>query len=176
MSRMRHVILSAIVAALVLAAPAGATTAGPGVQHLHYRMGPLHISPGQNTIDFAPSNLKPKVPGYITRFKPQIVRTDGTIPQVDVIHLHHGVWFLGGQVLSAVGEEKTIVSLPRFYGYRYTPDQKLIVNYMLHDLTSNPDTVYVEWDLDFVPDSSPVAKRMHPVHVQFLDVAGPSLY
>ena len=172
MSHMRHIILLAFVAALVLTAPAGATTTGPGVQHLHYKLGPLHITPGQNTIDFAPTNLKPKVPGYITRFKPNIVREDGSVPQVDVIHLHHGVWLLGGGILSAVGEEKTIVSLPKYYGYRYTPDQPLLINYMLHNLTSNPDTVYIEWDLDFVPDSSPVAKRMKPIRIQWLDVAG----
>jgi plastocyanin len=176
MSRILPITLLSLLAAAVVAAPAGATTTGPGVQHLHYRMGPIHISPGQNTIDFAPSNLKPKVPGYITRFKPQIVRTDGSIPQVDVIHLHHGVWLMGGEILSAVGEEKTIVSLPRFYGYRYRPGNQLIVNYMLHDLTSNPDTVFIEWDIDFVPDSSPLAKRMHPVHVVFLDAAGPRVY
>ncbi len=162
--------------AAVLATPAGATTKGPGVKHLHYRMGPLHISPGQNLIEYAPTNLKPKVSGYVTRFKPNITRADGSVPPVDVIHLHHGVWLMGGQLFSAVGEEKTIVSLPRFYGYRYTPSQKLIVNYMLHNLTANPDTVYIEWDMDFVPDSSSVAKRMHTVHTQWMDVAGLRAY
>lgn len=176
MSRILPITLLALLAVAALATPAGATTTGPGVQRLHYRMGPIHISPGQNTIDFAPSDLKPKVPGYITRFKPNIVRTDGTVPPVDVIHLHHGVWLLGGEILSAVGEEKTIVSLPKFYGWRYTPKQSLLVNYMLHDLTANPDKVFIDWDIDFVPDTAPVAKRMHAVHIQFMDVAGLRAY
>ncbi|MEO6496412.1 MAG: hypothetical protein ABIO51_02895, partial [Solirubrobacteraceae bacterium] len=43
--------------------------ADPGVQRIKYRFGPLHVTPGQNTIDIAPTSLRPKVPGYITRFK-----------------------------------------------------------------------------------------------------------
>src|SRR3954447_68107 len=96
-----------------LAAPAMA--AGNGVQHLHYRFGPLHVSPGQNTIDIAPTSLRPKVPGYITRFRPDLVYANGTKPSVNVIHLHHGVWLVNNEPRFAVGEEKTIVSLPQGY-------------------------------------------------------------
>ena len=39
-----------------------------GMQKLHYEFGPIEIAPGQNTIEFEPNELKPKVPGYITRF------------------------------------------------------------------------------------------------------------
>src|SRR5215212_8667416 len=45
----------------------------PGLQHLHYKYGPIDIVPGQNTIDFGPNNVKPTVPGYITRFSPNLV-------------------------------------------------------------------------------------------------------
>ena len=30
--------------------------------------------------------------GYITRFEPDLVRADGTVPPIEQIHLHHGTW------------------------------------------------------------------------------------
>ena len=89
----------------------------PGVQRLHYEFGPIHIAPGQNTIEFEGNELKPDVPGYITRFKPDLVYRDGTVPRVDVIHLHHGVWLSNFAPLFAAGEEKTIVTAPDGYGW-----------------------------------------------------------
>jgi plastocyanin len=64
-----------------------------GVQHLHFSYGPIKIAPGQNNITF--SNLqvpKPTVDGFIVAIRPNLVRKDGTVPPVDVLHLHHGVW------------------------------------------------------------------------------------
>src|SRR5436305_3679365 len=115
MSLARRLPLLSLLLLAVLAAPASATTKGPGVQHLHYRFGPLHVAPGQNSIKFQPTALRPKVPGYITSFKPDLTYTDGTKPSVDVIHLHHGVWIVNGLPTFAVGEDKTIVSLPQGY-------------------------------------------------------------
>jgi plastocyanin len=176
MSRSGLVALLACLSAAALAAPAGATTTGPGVQHLHSRFGPIPVTPGQNTIDFAPTHARPTVPGYITKFTPNLRYADGSVPRVDVLHLHHGVWLIDGETRFAVGEEKTIVSLPKFDGYRYTPNQRWIINYMIHNLTESPDTVYITYDLDFVPDTSPLAARMKTVHTQWMDVAGPRAY
>ena len=44
------------------------------VQTLKYKYGPIKITPGQNTIEFEANELKPQVPGYITRFEPDLVR------------------------------------------------------------------------------------------------------
>src|SRR5689334_7044762 len=94
----------------------------PGLQHLHYEYGPVDIVPGQNTIDFGPNNLKPKVPGYITRFSPNLVYANNhKVPRVDVIHLHHGVWLFNGYPTFAAGEEKTVFNAPQGYGYHYKP-------------------------------------------------------
>src|SRR3954452_17640420 len=97
----------------------------PGLQHLHYKYGPVDIVPGQNTIDFGPNNLKPTVPGYITRFSPNLVyaggKNNGKVPRVDVIHLHHGVWVMDGYPTFAAGEEKTVFNAPQGYGYHYKP-------------------------------------------------------
>ena len=60
------------------------------------------------------------VDGYITRFKPNLVRADGTVPPVEQVHLHHGTWLsehdYGSGPFFAAGEEKTIAPFPRGYG------------------------------------------------------------
>jgi hypothetical protein len=133
------------------------------------------VTPGQNSINIAPTDLRPKVPGYITLFRPGLEYADGTTPSVDVIHLHHGVWLVDGPQF-AVGEEKTIVSLPQGYGYPYAPGQQWRINYMIHNLTPDPDTVYITYDIDFVPEASPLAATMKPVRTQWMDVAGTRIY
>src|SRR5204862_5226115 len=89
----------------------------PGIQHLHYKFGPIQIAPGQNNIEAVASNDWPDVPGYITRFKPDLTNEDGTVPPVDIIHLHHGVWLRNGlNPLFAAGEEKTVFNFPQGFG------------------------------------------------------------
>ncbi len=51
----------------------------PGIQHLKFKYGPIDIKPGQNDIRLNGTQLKPKVPGYITRFKPSLVNEDGSM-------------------------------------------------------------------------------------------------
>ena len=89
-----------------------------GVQHLTYCYGPVTINPGQNVIRLNATNLFPTQPGYITRFDPELVYPNGTVPRVDVLHLHHAVWVVNGNPQFAEGEEKTIVQLPRGFGYQ----------------------------------------------------------
>ncbi|HYZ27759.1 MAG TPA: hypothetical protein VE570_01790 [Thermoleophilaceae bacterium] len=149
----------------------------PGIQHLHYRYGPIDISPGQNTIEFKGNELKPAVPGYITRFKPDLVYADdGTVPPVDVIHLHHGLWLINRYPTFAAGEEKTIANFPQGYGLHSDPKDEWIMNYMIHNLTPVPTKVYITYDLDFVPDSEAAAQTITPVKPQWMDVAGLRLY
>jgi hypothetical protein len=123
----------------------------PGIQHQHYRYGPIQIRPGQNPIEFKPTTQKPKVPGYITRFKPDLIYTNGRKPAVDVLHLHHGVWQMRDNATFAAGEEKTITQFPRGFGYRYSPRDPWLLNYMLHNLEPTYAKVYLTWDVDFVP-------------------------
>src|SRR3954462_1456600 len=63
----------------------------PGIQHLHYRYGPIAITPGQNTIRFKVTDLKPKVPGYIPPFRPKVTSPNGKVPRGAALHLPHGV-------------------------------------------------------------------------------------
>jgi hypothetical protein len=190
----RPLVVACLVAGLLaLAAPARATAAlpgagvsatrlvpaatYPGIQHLHYEFGPVRINPGQNAIQFALNDLKPPVPGFITRFKPNLVYArGGKVPRVDVIHLHHGVWLVNGRPTFAAGEEKTTLNLPQGYGLHHDPSDSWVMNYMIHNLTPDPTSVYVTYDIDFVPDSAPAASSITPVHPLWMDVAGIRAY
>jgi plastocyanin len=159
----------------------------PGVQHLTYKFGPLRIAPGQNNISFSDTQVdKPKVDGYIVGIYPNLVRKDGTVPPVDVVHLHHGVWLnLNAkdptsprlpERFFASGEEKTITYLPAGYGYPYKASDPWLINYMLHNLLSSPDEVSIVYDLDFIPASDPAAKDMKTARPIWMDVQNGSTY
>jgi plastocyanin len=150
----------------------------PGLQHLHYRFGPVHLLPGQNLIKFQQIGAasRPSVPGWITAFRPNLTYADGTVPRVDVVHLHHGVWIVDGETRWASGEEKTYDDLPAGFGWRYTPKQSWVMNHMIHDLYPGRATVYITWDIDFLPDSAAAAAGIKPVTTQWMDVSGPSRY
>ena len=105
-----------------------------GVEHLTYCSGPITVQPGQNIIRLNATNLFPSVPGYITRFDPELVYPDGTVPRVDILHLHHAVWIVNGNPQFATGEEKTILQLPQGFGWRSLPSDGWLLNDMLHDL------------------------------------------
>jgi plastocyanin len=154
-----------------------------GVKHITYCYGPIKIMPGQNIIRFRPAidgngnKLWPQQNGYITRFDPEFIYADGTVPPVDVLHLHHAVWAVNGKPQFAVGEEKTVQQLPEGFGWRSKPGDSWILNDMLHDLVAKPADVYVVWRIDFVPDTAPAAADIKPVFTQWMDVAGnPSIY
>jgi plastocyanin len=186
---------AAVAAAVCLAALPAAATALPGarisskpsamiqrvdypdVQHLHFEYGPIPITPGQNNIEANINRNKPTVPGYITRFKPNLVYTDsGKVPRVDVIHLHHGVWLAKNYPTFAAGEEKSILQLPRGYGYHYDPSDRWIMNYMIHNLLPKPTSVKLTYDIDFVPDGTATAQKLTPARPLWMDVSGLRAY
>jgi hypothetical protein len=158
-----------------------------GVQHLHFEYGPLDIAPGQNLIQNTTFRIpQPTEDGWIVGFKPNLQLPDGTIPAVDVLHLHHGVWAVATrrdataplfpERFIAAGEEKTALELPDGYGYRYSPNDAWYLNYMIHNLTAKPYKVSVTYDVDFVPATSPKASAMKAVHPVWLDVENGKVY
>ena len=165
---MTRLLLAAALFTLLLAAPAAAQD----VQTLHYEYGPIAIKPGQNTIELEENALKPAVNGWITRFTPNLVRKDGSVPRVDVIHLHHGVWLKDLRPLFAAGEEKTTISAPAGHGWRYLTSDKWHMNHMIHNLTPTPEQVYITYDIDFVPDGTAAAAAMTEVQTVWLDTVG----
>ena len=170
-------------------AAAGKVTAvkslASGAKRLTYRIGPFNIKPGQNDIGFAPIVERPQVNGWITRMRPDLVYLDGTVPSVDVIHLHHGVWLnLGRQDSTsgfperflAAGEEKTIVRFPKPYAYPYKPSEPWLLNHMIHNLTPVPTRLYMEYEIDFIPAGSRAARGLRPVRPIWMDVQNGSAY
>jgi plastocyanin len=162
--------LAGLLAAWMLLVPASASAA-PRVERLKLKYGPVVIKPGQNTISLDGARVpKPKRPGWIVGFRPNLKRVSGEIPRVDVLHLHHAVWIINGELRFAAGEEKTNVRLPKGYGYRSEPDDKWVLNHMIHNLLPNRDRVYITYTLDFIPDTSPAAKGMREVKTEWMDV------
>ena len=162
---------------LALALVPASASAKPSVQHLKFKYGPVTIHPGQNTISLAGDSVpRPKVPGWIVGFRPNLERLNGTIPRVDVLHLHHAVWLINGAPTFAAGEEKTNVRLPKGYGWRYDLGDQWVLNHMIHNLLPNKDRVYITYTLDFIPDSSRAAKGMRPVRTLWMDVEAGKAY
>ena len=108
------------------------------------------------------------------------------MPGVDVIHLHHAVWVntsrsatTGGfpvELFFAAGEEKTILNLPAGYGYPLKRTDGLVLNHMIHNLTPVPTQVYMVWQIDFIPASSPAARGIRPVRPIWMDVRNGDQY
>ncbi|MGH2847559.1 MAG: hypothetical protein ACRDL0_16330, partial [Thermoleophilaceae bacterium] len=188
--------LVASLALLALGAPAAAAAEGElvsvsagsnGAKRMLYRVGPFEVRPGQNEIGNRIFFEKPQVDGWITRIRPDLVYTSGRVPRVDVIHLHHGVWVnlsrpdatrpgLVPERFFAAGEEKTIMRLPKGYGYAYEASDVWLLNHMIHNLTPVPAEVYMVYEIDFIPRSSPRARGMRPVRPIWMDVENGRLY
>ena len=149
----------------------------PGLQHLRYRFGPIKVESGQNTIEVKVNDNKPQVPGYITRFAPNLIYAkNGQVPRVDVVHLHHGVWLMDGRPTFAAGEEKTSFDFPSGYGLHHDPQDVWLMNYMVHNLHPTPTSVYLTYDIDFLPDTEAAAASITPVKPLWMDVAGLRAY
>jgi plastocyanin len=168
--------------------PGFLTPGASEVQHLHFRYGPLHVQPGQNLIMIGPVTIeKPAYDGYVTRIKPDLVRADGSVPPVDVIHLHHGVFLnmsrrdttdpsVPGERFFATGEEKTVMSLPDGYGYPSKGSDVWAMNHMVHNQTPVADAVYITYDVDFVPADSASGRAIKPVKPIWMDVQNGDAY
>jgi hypothetical protein len=150
----------------------------PGAQVLNYQFGPMKIQPGQNFIDIGVEQNKPTENGWIVGFRPGLVYAKGgKSPSVKVVHLHHAVWLSSDAAGAlrptfAAGEEKTYFNAPPGYGWRYRTNQAWLINHMIHDLTSQPQDVYITYTLWFIPDSAPEAASMTEMKTLWMDVQG----
>jgi plastocyanin len=161
--------LGAALLCLALVAPARAQD---GVQHLEFSYGPIAVAPGQNTIELERNDQRPAVDGWIVGFRPNLVRRDGSVPRVDVTHLHHGVWLNQFGPLFAAGEEKTAIIAPPGYGWRYRTSDPWQMNHMIHNLTPTRDEVFITYELDFIPDGAPAAQGIQEIRTAWLDTVG----
>jgi hypothetical protein len=189
--------LISMLAVLAIAAPAGmaapdgkavaVSSLANGAKRIKYKIGPFNVVPGQNSIGFEVIRERPQVDGYLTRIRPDLTYLDGRVPGVDVIHLHHGVWVNTSrraatdvgfpvQPFFAAGEEKTVMRLPKGYGYPLKASDGLLLNHMIHNLTPVPTQVYMTYTVDFVPKSSRAARGIRPVRPIWMDVQNGNLY
>ncbi|MGH2978446.1 MAG: hypothetical protein ACRDLQ_02255 [Solirubrobacterales bacterium] len=150
-------------------------------QRMRFSYGPIAVKPGQNDTLIGPVTIeKPLQDGYITRFKPNLMRADGSIPPVEQVHLHHGTWLsltgdYGSGPFFASGEEKTIAPFPKGYGMPIKRDDQWQLLYMVHSAVPQPMEVYITYDIDFVPVDKAGRIPLRPAYPVWLDVR-PSAY
>ncbi|TML63634.1 MAG: hypothetical protein E6G17_04975 [Actinobacteria bacterium] len=170
---------------------------GAACQRLHFTYGPLTIKPGQNDVIVSPITIeKPAYDGYVTRFRPDLVRADGSVPPIEQIHLHHAVWlsvtgegYSGSGTLGPVdprdygegpffasGEEKTIFRGPQGYGMPVKGTDSWQLLYMVHNLRNTPDTVWITYDVDYVAKAAGDAAGIKPMYPIWLDVRNGTAY
>jgi hypothetical protein len=148
----------------------------PGAcQRMRFSFGPILVKPGQNDVLINPVTIeKPATDGYITRFRPNLVRADGTVPPVEQVHLHHGTWLsypdYGSGPFFASGEEKTVAPFPRGYGMPVSGSDTWLMLYMVHSAVSQPMEAYIIYDVDFVPKAQGDEMGMKPAYPLWLDV------
>jgi hypothetical protein len=148
----------------------------PGAcERLRFAYGPLVVKPGQNDVLVEPVTIeKPNMDGYITRFKPNLVDQNGNVPPVEQIHLHHGTWLsepsYGSGPFFAAGEEKTVAPWPKGYGMPIKASDRWLLLYMVHSAVSQPQVVYITYDIDFVPKAKGDALGLKPAYPIWLDV------
>ena len=148
----------------------------PGAcQRLRFTYGPIVVKPGQNDVLIEPIKIeKPWYDGYLTRFDPDLVLTDGTVPPIEQVHLHHAVWLTtreyGMGSFMASGEEKTIFVLPRGYGMPVEATDDWLLLYMIHSAVPQPTEVYITYDVDFIPRATGEAMGMKNAYPVWTDV------
>ena len=148
----------------------------PGAcQRMRFNLGPIPVKPGQNDIVVEPVRIeKPVRDGYITRFEPNLVRADGTVPPVENVHLHHATWLsvpaYGSGPFFAAGEEKTIAPWPTGYGMPVKTTDQWLLLYMVHSAVTEPMEVYLTYDIDFVPENKGKELGLKPAYPVWLDV------
>ncbi|MDX6581904.1 MAG: hypothetical protein QOI10_1088 [Solirubrobacterales bacterium] len=144
-------------------------------QRLRFSYGPIVVKPGQNDVLVDPIKIeKPLRDGYITRFEPNLVLPDGTVPPIEQVHLHHGTWLsatdYGRGPFFAAGEEKTVAPFPTGYGMPVKASDVWLLLYMVHSAVQKPMTVYITYDVDFIPQAAGDRLGIKPAYPVWLDV------
>ena len=148
----------------------------PGAcERQRYSVGPIPVKPGQNDVTVEPVTIeKPNRDGYITRIEPNLVFPDGTVPPTEQVHLHHGTWLsaqdYGSGPFFAAGEEKTVAPFPTGYGMPVKASDTWLLLYMVHSAIQKPMTVYITYDVDFIPKNKAEDLGIKPAYPVWLDV------
>lgn len=144
-------------------------------RRLRFSYGPILVKPGQNDVLVEPVKIeKPMRDGYITRIEPNLVRPDGTAPPTEQVMLHHGTWLsvpeYGLGPFFAAGEEKTIAPFPQGYGMPVKATDQWLLLYMVHSAMQQPMTLYITYDVDFIPKADAQEIGLKPAYPIWNDV------
>lgn len=148
----------------------------PECRRLRFYSAPMTVPPGNNQATFGPMTIeKPAYDGYLVRSKPDLVYADGSVPKVDVVHLHHGVVasypeYGSSPQFGGTGEEKTIANFPPGYGLPVKGSDVWYAVLMLHDTGTAPQTVQLYNELDYVPKAAAERRGIKRVVPIWLDV------
>jgi hypothetical protein len=138
-----------------------------GCKRIRFAFGPIVVKPGENDALIEPLTIeKPAYPGYMTRFKPDLLTVaEGEPVPTEELHVHHATWLsvpsYGSGAFAASGEEKTIRSYPMGYGMKVNPTDAWLLLYMLHSDTPDPELVWLTYDVDFV--EADIAEQVHGI-------------
>ncbi|MEA2126260.1 MAG: hypothetical protein QOI80_3042, partial [Solirubrobacteraceae bacterium] len=177
----------ALVWALLIAAPAGATTT------VTERYGPIKMAPYDVARGDEVFNIpKPDVDGYITRMSASLVYADGTAVPIANTMLHHVVMLDTGRYLGdkqdptcdsfrrfdsrsylplrglrfyGLGEERHKLLLPDGYGYQTRAADKWAMTYMLMNHRPTSETVFIQYRMEIETE-----RELQPVTPVWLDV------
>lgn len=148
----------------------------PGAcRRMRFAYGPIVVKPGQNDSIIGPVTIeKPVRDGYITRFKPNLITEDGSVPPVHELHLHHGTWLsepsYGNGPFFAAGEEKTIAPFPKGYGMPIKATDTWLLLHMVHNATTQPVLAWITYEVDFIPKEEGDELGIKPALPVWLDV------
>jgi hypothetical protein len=155
-------------------------------KRIKFAFGPILVKPGENDALIEPLTIeKPAYDGYITRFRPDLIRVlDGKAPPTEVMHLHHATWLAlsspddnyGSGPLFAAGEEKTIFLLPEGYGQPVSQDDVWGLLYMVHNEIATPELVWMTYDIDVIAKEDGEAAGILPAKQIWLDVQGNQIH
>lgn len=183
---MPRLLRAAVLAVLVLAAPAQADTVTKT-----FRTGPITVDGYSVRQEFSPDVPNPGVEGAITAMDVDVVDADGTPVPIHRLMLHHIVFMNLGTTVGerrdatcsqftmldstsklpalaerfyAAGEERARMDLPAGYGYPIHHGEHWLLSWMLMNHRLSADKAYIQYRVTYTTD--PVT----PVTPWWLDV------
>ncbi|HVL80255.1 MAG TPA: hypothetical protein VM840_01525 [Actinomycetota bacterium] len=148
---------------------------------LRFALGPIEVQPGANsTYPMVKTIEKPQYDGYMVRIEPNMVLADGTVPNVEDMHLHHATWLsypeYGNGPFFAAGEEKTIAEYPVPYGMPVRTSDVWYMVHMVHNATAQRQNVWITYTIDYIAKSeaenpaTPGQPKIETIRPFWLDV------
>lgn len=174
----------------VSASPAMAESVTKSFDH------PVSMDPFE--VEQAQTIQTPKIEGFVTGMKVDVVNPDGTQVPINRVMLHHIVFAkLGvqhpscntltafdektklpgaGEPMYAAGEERQVLELPPGYGYRMKADDPLYMVWMLMNHRGVKDDVMIRYTVTYETDTSAPIKPVRPLWMDVVNCKADPVY